>query len=409
MKTFFNVLQKCIKSTKILYPDDPFDMNVYNVSCVDKSYQDVSFYIYILIYDIYYTLRDSLISNIYLKNGYVKLSCLNKVLNNIFITNEVKEKILDIFSKAQSTYFSLVKFINIYKHKKYPRVVTNDLTLNPLDQNHSSTFIMLQNKSIYLFSINDLINIIETAICNAPNFFLQPLSPKNPYNNQKLNTSTLCNIYFKMKTTKCKFSLILHLFFLDCFVKNNFIVNNESFLREYAIKKFVYTSPSQTLYKPIINMLKQNYHTNKLNIHNDFPKDVLVEIFKPYLLYYYTINYNINISQKNSNNKKDLHIKLKKFYEYNELFGRKICEAGSIKFLKKLTYEFNTKHINFYDIPTNISGNISGNILGNNIIRRRYDVIPHHNHINFDSNELFYNYFTNSELDEYESDYETDF
>ena len=56
--------------------------------------------------------------------------------------------------------------------------------------------------------MNDLINIIETAICNAPNFFLDPLPPKNPYNNQKLNTSTLCNIYFKMKDGFCNFSLI---------------------------------------------------------------------------------------------------------------------------------------------------------------------------------------------------------
>jgi hypothetical protein len=385
MKTFFYVLQKCIKSTKIMYPDDPFDINLYNLSYVDKSYQDVSVYIYTLIYDIYYTLRDSLVLNIYLKNARVKLSCLNKVLNNIFISNELKEKIIDIFSRAQRIYFALVKYTNVYKYKKYPQVVTNDLTLNPLDINHSSTFIMLQNKSTYLFSINDLINIIETAICNAPNFFLEPLSPKNPYNNQKLNTSTLCNIYFKMKNSKCKFSLILHLFFLDCFVKNDFIINNELFLREYAIKKFVYTSPSQTLYNSVIHMLKQNYYTNKLHIHKDFPKDILVGIFRPYLLYYYTINYNINISQKNSNNKRDLHIKLKKFYEYNELFGRKIYKVGSITFLKKLTFEFNTKHINFYDI------------------------ISEHNHNNFDSNELFHNYFHNLEIDEYDSDYESDY
>jgi len=363
-----------------MYPDDPFDMNLYNVSNVDPTYQDVSCYIYMLIYDIYYTIRDSLILNIYLKNANVKLSCLNKILDNIFISNELKEKILNIYSRAESIYFGLIKFTNVYKYKKYPCVVTNDLTLNPLDINHSSTFIMLQNKSTYLFSINDLINIIETAICNAPHFFLEPLSPKNPYNNQKLNTSTLCNIYFKMKNSKCKFSLILHLFFLDCFVKNNFIVNNESFLREYAIKKFVYTSPSQILYKPVINMLKQNYYTNKLQIHNDFPNDLLVDIFKPYLVYYYTINYNINTTQKNSNNKENLFKKLKKFYEYNELFGRKIYKAGSTKLFKtKLTFEFNTKHINFYDM------------------------IQEDNHNNFDSNELFHNYYSNSEIDEYDS------
>ena len=35
----------------------------------------------------------------------------------------------------------------------------------------SHTFILIDNKSKYLFSLNDLISIIETAIGNSPEFF----------------------------------------------------------------------------------------------------------------------------------------------------------------------------------------------------------------------------------------------
>jgi hypothetical protein len=153
-----------------------------------------------------------------------------------------------------------------------------------------------------------------------------------------------------MKNSKCKFSLILHLFFLDCFVKNNFIVNNESFLREYAIKKYIYTSHCETLYIPVKNMLENNYYTNKLVIHNDFPRDLLVNIFRPYLYYYYIIHFSIKGTEKIHKYKNKLDIKFRKFYEYNSLFGRKICSGKRRgKFIRKpFNFKFNTDHISFF-------------------------------------------------------------
>jgi hypothetical protein len=301
MKTFFYVLQKCIKSNQIIYPNDK-KFQIFWPENYHKDFLDVSSYIYLFMYDMYYTYVSSkqtnIQTNIYLKMAKAKLSALNCLLNNIFISNELKEKILDIFCKAQRHYYALTKLSNVYRYKVYPLVVTTDLTLNPLPIDHPATFVLLQNKTRYLFSMNDLINIIETAVCNAPNFFLEPLPPKNPYNNQKLNTSTLCNIYFKMKEGYCNFSLIIHLFFLENFVKNNFYINNEVFLREYAIKKYIYTSHYETLYNAVKIMLVNNYYTNKLIIHSEFPKDLLVKIFRPYLNYYYIIHYSIKGQEK---------------------------------------------------------------------------------------------------------------
>ena len=382
MKTFFHLLQKCIKSEKIIYPDDPFE--IYYRSYVNKEYHDVYLYINNIISEIHYTLNNSQFKNRFIMSAHIKFFCLKRYLDNVFISNELKEKILNIFSKAQRAYIALSKFANLYKYKKYPLVVTNDLTLNPLDIEKDATFIMIQDKSKYLFSMNDLINIIETAICNAPSFFLKPLSPKNPYNNQKLNTSTLCNIYFKMKYSNCKFSLIIHLFFLECFVKHNFFINNEAFLREYAIKKYVYTTPSKTLYNYVINMLDHYCYDIKKNIHEDFPKDLLVNIFKPYLFYYYIINYNIKGIEKNTKCKTELYNKLNYFNEYNKLFGRKICNANKINLFKSdFSIDFNTKHINFYDIPNT---------------RQIHNSKFRHININndYDPDEMFYNYFNDT-------------
>jgi hypothetical protein len=395
MKTFFYVLQRCIKSKQIIYPDEPFQPLV--IKNYDKDFLDISLYIYLIIYDIYYLFLKSNIKNLYLKLSYAKLAALNTFLNNIFVSNELKEKVQDIFCEAQRIYFSFAKFAKIYRYHKWPLVVTNDLTLNTLDINHRATFVLLQNKSKYLFSMNDLINIIETAICNAPNFFCNPLSPKNPYNNQKLNTSTLCNIYFKMKEGVCKFSSIIHLFFLECFVKQNFFINNEAFLREYSIKKYVYTSPSQTLYNAVKIMLQSNYHTNKLIIHIEFPKDMLVDIFRPYLFYFYVVHYSIKGIEKIDKYKNMLHIKLRQFYEYNNLFGRKICNgARRINPNKKpFIFKFISEHINFYNIAINNAKSAFESKTNTANTTRQYD-----------SDELFSNNELNNE--EYNTDYEDD-
>ena len=401
MKTFFYVLQKCIKSGKITYPDEPFEPN--DINNYDNRFINVSVYIYSIIHDIHYTYQRSKIKNRCKKTAHAKMFVLREYLNNIFISNELKEKILDIFCQAQRIYFAMNKVFHIYRLKCLPLVVSDDLILIPLDINHPATFVLLQNKSRYLFSMNDLINIIETAICNAPVFFAAPLSPKNPYNNQKLSTSTLCNIYFKMKEGVCKFSLIMHLFFLDCFVKYKFYINNEPFLREHAIKQYVYTSHSQTLYNAVIIMLQNNYHTDKLIIHAEFPKELLVDIFRPYLFYYYVIHYNIKGTEKINTYRLQLHIKLRKFYEYNKLFGRKIYTAARNKVVKRpLSFKFNSDHVNFYNIFISNSkveyGKVTNvtNVTNMTLINDQYD-----------PDELFYtNDLSNIDDDEYNTDYE---
>ena len=399
MKTFFLILQKCINSKQITYPDLDFEP-IYAETDRSSPFSDVASYIHLLIQQIHYISLRLKFKNKYIKQAYIKLAALNFFLTNIFISNELKEKIIQVFCEAQKIYFAFTKFVNMYRYKKWPLVVTNDLTLNPLLINHPATFVLLQNKSKYLFGMRDLINIIESSICNAPGFFLEPLSPKNPYNNQKLNTSTLCNIYFKMKENVCNFSVIMHLYFLEGFSKQHFFINNEPFLREYAIKRYIYNSPSQTLYNAVKIMLNSNYYTNKLIIHDEFPKDMLVDIFRPYLFYYYVINYNIKGTEKIYKYKLMLNIKLKKFYDYNHLFGRKICIGIRKKKLKQsATTYFNSNHINFHNIP----------IISNSKIKSNVEMSLHLSiSQNLDSDEVFYNNEFNSFDEEHDTDYDTD-
>jgi hypothetical protein len=274
-----------------------------------------------------------------------------------FFLHSYKSALLDTFTRAQRIYNAFRRLAHIYRMKKYKTVVTDDLSMNPLDIKHPNTFVLIQNKSKYLFNTNDLVKIVENAITHAPSFFQEPTEPKNPYNNEPLNLSTLYNIYFKLKALPRVIPTLIHLFFLSNFNVEYFILNNEPLLRETAIRKYIHNSTDDILYKSIMKMIVSNYYTRKLTIHKEFPLKTLIEIFKPFLYYFYIINYDIQGTQRIDNYKQMLYIKLKKFYEYNKAFGRKMRNATiKNKLLKNRnlplipkTY-FNTKHISFHNI-----------------------------------------------------------
>jgi len=376
MNTFFNILQTLIGISHKRYPDDPF---VIPENFENYVYTGEQGHITCLINTIFYKAKDNKKSNIFVKNASAKFGSLNSILENTFYKNELKERIFDIFSLAQKHYHSFSRLQHIYRLKKNPYVVTNDLMLNPIQPNDKLTFILVEKKSNFLFNINELINIIETSIGNSPNFFSDPLSPSNPYNNQEFTNATLYNIYFKMKQIGRVIPLLFHCFFLENFDKDTFVDEHEPIIRECAIKKYVFNSPHTILYNSVISMLRHNQYTRKLTIHKNFPKDLLVDIFRPFLFHDYISNYYIKGTSKVYNSRHILGVKLKKFYEFNPAFGREIIKI--IKRNRKIIRQehvINTKHISFYNInikpsiQTNefifLTNNSTINILVNNTI-----------------------------------------
>jgi hypothetical protein len=375
MKTFFNILQSLIGITNKRYPDEPFVIsdNLDNyIHTGEKSH------IVYLMNTIFYEEKECKKPE-FSKQAFAKFSSLNYILENTFYEKELKERIFDVFSRTQKHYHAFLRLSHIYRLKKHPYVVTHDLMMNNLEPNDKLTFILVEKKTNFLFNINEIINIIETAIGHSPNFFSEPLSPLNPYNNQEFTISTLYNIYFQMKNIGRVTPLLFHCFFLENFDKDMFVEQHEPLIREQAIKKYVFNSPHTVLYPSVISMLIHNTHTNNLTIHDNFPKDLLVEIFRPFLFHDYIANYYIRGTSKVYNSKLLLRAKLKKFYEFNPGFGREIIKlTKKNKKIVKREYILNTKHISFYDIVVSpivennhivfLTNNSTINILINNTI-----------------------------------------
>ena len=346
MKTFFNVLQTICDIKNKHYPDEPFVIPE-NIS--ENIYFGEKEHIIYLVNNIFFNEKKFNKQDMFLRRAMAKLSSLNTILENDFYQNELKERIFEIFTKSQKYYHAFCRLAYIYKIKKHNYVVTDDLMMNALDKNHKLTFILVEEKSNFLFNINEIINIIQTSIGNSPNFFSEPLWPLNPYNNQPLSLSMLYNIYFQMKNKDRVIPLLFHCFFLENFNMTQFSEQHESIIRENAIKKHVFNSHHSFLYTSVISMLKQNNFTQKLSIHKNFPKDLLVNIFRPFLFYYYISNYYISDSSIVYNSRNLLYNKLRKFYEYNPTFGRKTIKLTKTnnKIIKR-EYIFNISHITYH-------------------------------------------------------------
>lgn len=341
MNTFYDILQKHLKSRKTLFPGSPqFWMNVYQLELLNtdaNSENNLKFMIYYMMNEMHFKLKIHYYAKRYPK---VKLIIMKDILTNMFLTEEQKEEIFGIFMKTQRTYRALSRFAFVCKVKMSTLQITTDLGLNPINLSGANVMQIYQGNARYAFIIQDLVNIIETSLSNSQNFFAVPLPIKNPYNNVKFSIATLYNIYYFIKSRAYIMPLLFHLYFLSNFNLTQFALNNESVIRDISIKQYVVNTPSSFLYNNVILMLNVNYYTTQLHIDTDFPKDDLVNIMKPYLYLSYIVSMSLNADKRHKYSIL-LTRMLKQFYHFNRHFGRKTFDLK----LKKCVY--NSLHPEF--------------------------------------------------------------
>lgn len=268
-----------------------------------------------------------------------KYNYLRFIILNDFFNKETKENFLDDFMKVQRKYFIIMRTIKKYRYKKAEIQINTDIFLNPITINDKNVFVLFQNNKKFLFTITDLVNLINSALGNTEYFFSSPLICKNPYNNMPFNKPDLYNIYFFMKSTNIIIPTLFHHFFMVNFSLSKFKLENEDNIREYAIKNYITNTCEQELRRKILQMLRCNYYSDNIKIHNDFPTITLIKIMKPYLNLYLHSIYSTE-SNKKIQYENILHMKLKQFARYNPRFGRRTMVE------KQLNKNKNNKYIN---------------------------------------------------------------
>jgi hypothetical protein len=370
MNAFQTIIQKYYGQEHIflLTTENKFEFlqYVYNRGYNNKT--RASFFIYLYILHLFVESPSEFISK--------KFGELNKYVTNIFMSETLKDEILNDFSKIQRIYYGFAKLAHIYKFKKAKVQVSSDLCMNELNPKKSNVFTLLQNKSKYYFAAKDLINMIKNNLSNCVGCVPEIIVLKNPYNNIPLNRTDLINIYFFMRWNSCVIPELFHGFFLCDFDLKKFRDDYETTILNTHIKNYIYTSHHDTLYPLFNDMWDQYRHiTRRVIINEDFPKDKLINIMKPYLHLYYISLYATNGTYKQCSADYILRRKLIRFRNFNPRFGRryvrikKDIRKGRVKVV---TFDF--KHVNFYQ-PDNMGS-----------LMQRNNYVMHEYY--YDSNEL---------------------
>lgn len=336
MDTYYSIIQRTINSNRIFFPgQNEGDINhnqhssghdfYENVYQHEKSNIDHCPFLTLTCYDAIYYAHTSCgkhVNNMK-KRTKVKFEILMGVLNNIFFTEAKKDKFFTVFSKVQKTYMALAKFARLYKIRHAKVQITEDLYMNPINESDANVICIYQKGSKYLFTVRDLANIINKSLTNNLDYFCDPLSIKNPYTNVTFSYAILYNIYFFIKSSTMIMPQPLHLYFISNFNLTKFALDNECALRDICIYNYVFNTPFDYLYEKIMYMILTNTYTQKWFICKEFDRDTLTKIMLPYFYLSEIAHYSLNPDKKYQASC-ELNGKLKMFYQFNPLFGRKV-------------------------------------------------------------------------------------
>ena len=271
-------------------------------------------------------------------------------LLNVFLSDMLKERIFAIIEKTQRAYFALKRFLQICRFKTTHLKIDTDLCLNPID--HLTAFTIIQNGGKYMFTVRDILNLTMTALTNSHDFFAEPRFPKNPYTNIRFTKTDMYNIYFRVVASRLITPPLLTECFLNHFELDNFLIDNEPKLRNHSIRNYVVNSPHTILYSEVMYMIRRMFkgkqvverrtkipNTGKyktvrstvlvaIEIHPEFPRDVLVDVMRPYLYLYLLFHDHIHGTEKKAIASSLLKREVQRFLKYNHGFGRKQINAS---------------------------------------------------------------------------------
>jgi len=262
----------------------------------------------------------------------LKFSFLKKQLKNVFCDDKIRKKIITIFGKSQKHYLALNRFAYLWKLKRAQVSVYMDLYFNDIEIEKKHAFVLYQNHKKFYFVLSDLLNIIESSIAYTweGSFNVLSKAPRNPYNNEPFKKHDLYNIYYHIHfNSRIVMPVLLHLWFLEKFDLNKFALKHQNMIQKACIRHFIWNvaNTSSIVYGDVMEMINENRLASKWKIHKDFPKEVLVDVMRPYLYLYYLIQYDVLDFDEDELFTTKLCLYLNQAYRYNPQFGRRIVKV----------------------------------------------------------------------------------
>lgn len=260
-----------------------------------------------------------------IKQKYIYIS---KIFTNPFIDDQVRKDYILQLCQIQKQYFTLMRFVRMCNMKKAKVQIRSDLCMDELSPHNPRTFILFQNGRLYYFSLNDLAKILINSVCHSSYLFSLPIRAKNPYNNMEFNKADLYNMYFRIKTSFMVIPRVIDLFFRHNFDIYSLKKHHESELFHYIVDNYLKNSDEDLLLLDYDNMLKYTRMRDKIIVSCEYPINRLLTTMRPFIRLFLLAKY-ICDNQLKYNYECELVYRLRVFYKFNPLFGRKLVRTHS--------------------------------------------------------------------------------
>jgi hypothetical protein len=256
------------------------------------------------------------------------------VFDNCFMNQGQKSYNFSLFSKMQSVYWGLKKFVRLWLWKRAkPASVDIDLYMNSLKSfPDSQKTKILHHGMIYEFRLTDISNIWKKSLTQSITFSPQPTMPRNPYLNIPFDKGHLFHFYMCMKdNAKFSIPIVIQKFINAKMSIRLFRLQAYTDLIDEAIANHIESSSDDTLFLDCVNMLayhKRKIRNRKLSMDlSDIKKKQVVQGLKPMLKLHLLGTLSCNPAIKYLN--KELVIeKLRDFFKKNPIFGRRIVSVS---------------------------------------------------------------------------------
>ena len=244
----------------------------------------------------------------------------DSICNSLFLNNNKKIILKNIFFQAASCRYKLKRMVHYYRRKKSKIAdITMDLYKNPLDTLSAIyKFSIIQNNTKFIFRLTDLLTMWKTALMHSDGLFPKPLSLKNPYTGDSFKNNTLYNIYFALLHSSFHIPPLISQLFLLNFNINDFKIIHGALLQDIAIHNYYDDISEDEKFIDILEML-DNYANKDHNLDSDCSEKIKKYIIKKignFLLSYYYIEYSNNLLLK-AREKKTLIKKINLFLSEN--------------------------------------------------------------------------------------------
>ena len=297
-----------------------------------------------------------------------KLTNINNMLQSSFASVERKNKNLEFLGVYNKYIKSFSIIQNIWRRKKYSTFDYDyDLTMNPLsDYNEKDKMTFIQNKTIYTFTISDMLNVIYNSLMQCEYLQQKPGIPKNPFNNLPFSDAILLKLYVHCRLNNISMDYFVKQYYKCDFCLQAFGCRNHFKLSENAIKNYIYYTTEDTLYDEIFNMfyyIDTEDYTFSYNIRDDIQlispyvatdqyKIRIVNTCKkmllPYFMHLYKTQHDARVNNYYINTMMDY---LKKFIDTYGTFWRKKLKPRKQK--KTWNFEPNTTFKFNFDVSRN--------------------------------------------------------